>query len=1278
MAEVNGGVANGVVPGASPSGQLHSRSGNNSPDRQIGTVRRTQSASVSEHSLSQFGDMTIRAVPQDSSDEEESDSPNSHSPLSTPPRTPKTYDGPKGEPKTNFPFATRGVAFSTGNGAPPPLSNEKTIEYRTRTRAFSHSPSGSASMTDVQSSPIETAATPTSGVSVSTTFQNFKDRVRQQSSSSSQGSPVSPSAAQMSPSGTAPGQAFNGNESAHRSQKSSSKLYKQRKLKAQGSNGALTTIKTSDSSSNLRAPPTGDAGRILALMKELRGKMEGEVEYRIGDGATWLEGIFLIVNETGRLVQVKEDGSTATVIPELRGCQINTTGDRSDGTIEISTFTSRQDVKLKPPNPLQYDCWLAALLCWQPIPPAGANNKMVKTQPVRLAAADQKVERRRNSDAAVLREAAIIKVGKMTMWDRNAVGSSSPSMTATIASKLPKSSKAPAGSWRKISCILQENGEFKLYNEADVALLHVVQLSSLSRSAIQHLEPSVLGQEYCIGIYPNYSPHARFQSQSTPPVYIGLENRVLFEVWFVLLRAYAVPELYGPACLTPSASSTPQTAPPSHGFDFGLPTLTDAFRVPRLLSMRIVEAKLPGISISHDGHQFGEKKDIEIYWEVVMDGDVRARSMPRVRNNTCLWMEQLEFNELPSQLNVLEVVLKQRTVKHKRDRGPTSSNGSLTHYTMPQGDAIGVVTIDLRDLEFDTETDIWWPILPISRNFEATTIGEVMLKLRKEELVVLMMDEYKPVLDLLENFSNGLTIQIGQVLTADHRRVAHTLLKIFQVSGSAIEWLAALAEAEIGGPVGGAAAATTAAATTTTTTAASASAAAADADAQQGQAKPEPQNKIDGQKRAQMEANILFRGNSLLTKAVEAHMQRFGKEYMDETIGEHVQRIAEEDLLFEVDPMKCKSSDDVRQSWKLLNGLVRGVWQSIYSSAEKCPLEIKKVLYHVRLCVDGKFGDILEGPSYSSVSGFLFLRFFCPAIMNPKLFGILKDHPGSQAQRTLTLLAKSLQGLANMTTFGVKEPWFEPMNEFLLENTAKFKEFIDSISLPSPEIQQSVQVPPSYATPITIQARLQQASKEGFPSLPFLIDQSRAIGRLVQMWLKWDEQQEGRGPQNASEDLQRFHEICLHLRDRMGECFDRAENAERPSSSLDNRWEVVAEGLAAAASPGLTPPGDDSSNGGNADGDGNGNGNVKESHTIGYLAISSANAPPVAKVFSPPFSASQHYTRANSSGMMRTGSGSVSVLPEDEGEFTGIATIGKNKLSDFVGGLKRKVKGEKE
>ncbi|KAF3940894.1 Neurofibromin [Dactylella cylindrospora] len=696
--------------------------------------------------------------------------------------------------------------------------------------------------------------------------------------------------------------------------------------------------------------------------------------------------------------------------------------------------------------------------------------------------------------------------------------------------------------------------------------------------------------------------------------------------------------MYGPVGLNTSQAASPQTPVSTDGFDFGLTGLADAFRVPRLLNMRIIEAKLPGLQNNYEDHrhQFGhEKKDVELFFEVIIDGDIRARTMPRVKSSNAIWMEQFEFNELPSQLNAIELVLKQRTVKHKRDRGPTSSNGSLTAYTQLTGDSIGVVTINLNDLEYDTESEVWWPIYPISRNAEVM-IGEVMLKLRKEELVVLMMEEYKPLLELLQNFHNGLTIQIGQVVSSDLRRLAHTLLKIFQVSGKAVEWLMALTEAEIDGlykentivkynfPIPGVS---------------------TDMDLQLSLLEqPENAPKLDGAKRALMEANILFRGNSLLTKAVEAHMKRFGKEYMDETVGEHVKRIAEEDIYCEVDPMKCKSSDDLRHNWKMLNSLVRTVWQSIYVSAGKCPPEVKRVLYHVRMCVEEKYGNVLEGVSYSSVSGFLFLRFFCPAVLNPKLFGILKDHPGTHAQRTLTLIAKSLQGLANMTTFGVKEPWFEPMNEFLVDHTTEFRQFIDSISAAPPAPYQSIQVPPSYATPITIQARLPQASKEGFPSLPFLIDQPRAIGRLVQKWLKWHEHQESRGIVNLSGDLLRFHEMCLHLKDRMTTCVERAENAERPGSSLSNRWEAVAESVASS------PAGWES----------------RESIGIGY---STTPTPSIHKGY------------ASTSGgerIERVGYSRTTTTVEEEMEYAGMAAIGKSKLSDFVGGLKRKVKAGRE
>ena len=57
----------------------------------------------------------------------------------------------------------------------------------------------------------------------------------------------------------------------------------------------------------------------------------------------------------------------------------------------------------------------------------------------------------------------------------------------------------------------------------------------------------------------------------------------------------------------------------------------------------------------------------------------------------------------------------------------------------------------------------------------------------------------------------------------------------------------------------------------------------------------------------------------------------------------------------------------------------------------------------------------------------------------------LSVEPGPYAKRTFKLLAKTLQGLANMTTFGNKEPWMAPMNSFCTSNQHQFESFIESI-----------------------------------------------------------------------------------------------------------------------------------------------------------------------------------------------------------------------------------------
>ena len=46
---------------------------------------------------------------------------------------------------------------------------------------------------------------------------------------------------------------------------------------------------------------------------------------------------------------------------------------------------------------------------------------------------------------------------------------------------------------------------------------------------------------------------------------------------------------------------------------------------------------------------------------------------------------------------------------------------------------------------------------------------------------------------------------------------------------------------------------------------------------------------------------------------------------------------------------------------------------------------------------------------YLAITGFLFLRFFVPAILSPKLFALREEHSDQRTERTLKLIAKVMR-----------------------------------------------------------------------------------------------------------------------------------------------------------------------------------------------------------------------------------------------------------------------------
>ncbi|KAF2133843.1 hypothetical protein P153DRAFT_392486 [Dothidotthia symphoricarpi CBS 119687] len=916
--------------------------------------------------------------------------------------------------------------------------------------------------------------------------------------------------------------------------------------------------------------PASDVRKLKDLMRATCGKMQGLLAFRRGESNPWSLSYCFINDEAGSLVfEPKNDASNPrTLIPDLRGCHVKSAydGEAYTAYIHVTVHNSKLEVHLRPPTQEEFDSWFAALLCWQPMRPKGIQNRMAKPQaPVIMER--RLTDSRRHSEVSLLKEvpkkeAPIIKVGKMIYWDTSVTYSNTGAPKTGTPGARPQAYRIQShGSrrWRRVSCTLRENGELKLYSDTDVMLVSTIQLSHLSRCAVQRLDPSVLDNEFCIAIYPQYTASSSALSLLRP-IFLSLESRVLYEVWIVLLRAFTVPQLYGPKS---EALNEEGTLSPSFGSQ-------DMFRMEKSLFVRVIEARLmPPVSPKVADVPTSTRPNSSTITnpggylvEVLLDGETRARTTVKNEGTTPFWREEFEFMDLPA-LHTASLSLKKRPPSYSRTEksmfdialtsDPYASEGGYAGISFDQ--TLGKTDVYLDDLGPNQELEKWWPLV----NMWGNSVGEVLVKVSSEECAILMARDYYPLSELLHRFSNSLTLQIAQMIPTELRRMSEYLLNIFQVSGAAGEWLCALVEEEIDGTLKESPASrlrfskrlgSSESSESTMNTF--------------GSASDREVFVRDMGNNAKLEANLLFRGNTLLTKSLDLHMKRLGKEYLEETLTEKLKEINEKDPECEVDPSKVTSQHELDRNWRRLINCTEEVWRAIYNSVSRCPQELRLIFRHIRACADDRYGDYLRTVQYSSVSGFLFLRFFVPAVLNPKLFGLLKDHPKTKARRTFTLIAKSLQGLANMSSFGTKEAWMEPMNTFLSTHRQEFKKYLDDICSISTTASPAPPIPPSYSTPIAILHRLPPTFKEGFPSLPYLIDHSRNFAMLVNLWLE-NTTKSAPDIQASDGDLLRFHNICVSLNERTKDCLNRAEPAERPSSSLSVKWEELVEQLQGAS-----------------------------------------------------------------------------------------------------------------
>lgn len=179
----------------------------------------------------------------------------------------------------------------------------------------------------------------------------------------------------------------------------------------------------------------------------------------------------------------------------------------------------------------------------------------------------------------------------------------------------------------------------------------------------------------------------------------------------------------------------------------------------------------------------------------------------------------------------------------------------------------------------------------------------------------------------------------------------------------------------------------------------------------------------------------------------------------------------------EVDPAKLEQQGpdaikDIYANMKRLLSATKLVLSSVVSSMSKCPIGLKKLAYIIQRQVENKFRSkagspvspqdpnmssksltFVDGASpistntsrHVAVSGFIFLRFICPAIVSPDSYGIVNHPLNATQRRTLILISKVLQNLANGVKFGSKESYMTPANVFLEENESLVRGYCESL-----------------------------------------------------------------------------------------------------------------------------------------------------------------------------------------------------------------------------------------
>lgn len=125
----------------------------------------------------------------------------------------------------------------------------------------------------------------------------------------------------------------------------------------------------------------------------------------------------------------------------------------------------------------------------------------------------------------------------------------------------------------------------------------------------------------------------------------------------------------------------------------------------------------------------------------------------------------------------------------------------------------------------------------------------------------------------------------------------------------------------------------------------------------------------------------------------------------------------------------------------MLMEIANGFLTTIIDGLEETPYGIRWICKQICSLTKRKYKDANDQVICTLIGGFFFLRFLNPAIVTPKSYMLIDGTPAEKPRRTLTLIAKMLQNLANKPSYA-KEPYMAKLQPFVQINKERVNKFM--------------------------------------------------------------------------------------------------------------------------------------------------------------------------------------------------------------------------------------------